>query len=256
MTFYAHARLFDQPDPRRIDLRASLCNIRRDWLVRTNHQRSSATISTIVDVSASMHLGSARGKPGIVTDFLQSLGYSAHRSGDSVGLMAFDSTFRDDLYMPARMGRGVGEAMASRVYNCDIRTTGGVATEGLTECVERTAGNGGIVFLLSDFHWSLDNLTTLLDKLADSLVVPLVVWDQTELEPPAEGKFLSVRDVESGQIRRLWLNKTTRQQWCDNVNARRREIADVFSASDIFPFYLDGGFEAEALSRYFLEKVV
>ncbi len=255
MAFASHARLFDQPDPRRIDLHASLRSIHRDWLVRTNHQRSSVTIKAVVDVSSSMQFGSAATKLGIVAEFLVALGYSAHRCGDSVGLMAFDHAFRDELYMVARPGRGIGQTMATAIRSCGTHKAGDHASHGLAECVERIAGTGGIVFLVSDFHWPLDKLAPIFDKLTDSLVVPLVVWDLSEIEPPAQGNLLSVRDAESGQTRQLWLGKSTRQQWRDNVMRRRGEIAEVFGANGIHPFHIDGIFDAEGLSRYFLEEV-
>lgn len=255
MTFASHARLFDQPDPRRIDLRASLSSIRRDWLVRTNHQRSSITIKAVVDVSPSMHFGSTQTKLGVVADFLDALGFSAHRYGDSVSLMAFDHAVRNDLYMPARRGRGIGLTMAAAIRDCDTHSAQAGTIEGLAECVDHIAGTGGLVFLVSDFHWPLESLAAILDKLVDVLVVPIVVWDLAEIEPPEQGSLLSVCDAESGHLRRLWLRKKTRQHWADNVIRRREEIATAFGASDIHPFHIDGDFEAEPLSRYFLEKV-
>ncbi len=255
MLFASHTRLFDQPDPRRIDLHASLRSIHRDWLVRSNHQRSSESIKAVVDVSISMHFGSARRKLDIVADFLTALGLSAYRNGDSVNLMAFDDAFRDDLYMPARRGRGIGLAMATTISNCSKGNTQADTTHGLAECVDKLTGTGGIVFLVSDFHWSLENLPPILENLSDVLVVPLVVWDMAEIEPPEQAGLLSVRDVESGYIRNLWMREKIRQQWRDNVSRRRAEIATVFSAIDIQPFHIDGEFEAENLSRYFLEKV-
>ncbi|MCP4875670.1 MAG: MxaS protein [Gammaproteobacteria bacterium] len=255
MAFAGHARLFDYPDPRRIDLHASLSSLHGEWLVRTSQQRSAVVIKVVVDVSASMHFGASTSKLEVVADFLLALGYSAHRAGDSVGLMAFDHEFREDLYMPARSGRGIGNAMAATVRASTAGNAPG-SLQGLSECIDRIAGSGGLVFLVSDFHYSLDGLATVLDKLGDLLVVPLVVWDKAEIEPPAEGGLLSVRDAESGRIRRLWLRDELQRQWRDKVARRRDELGALFAASDMRSFYIEGGFDAEALSKYFLEHVV
>lgn len=255
MEFAAHKRLFDQPDPRRIDLRASLSTIPREWLTRTSYQRSSVAIKAIVDVSASMHFGPTVTKLSVAADFLDALGFSAYRCGDSVSLMAFDHSFRDNLFMPARYGRGIGFTMAAAITGCNIDDAQAGPGDGLAECVDRIAGTAGLVFLVSDFHWPLDSLAPILDKLVNSLVVPLVVWDKAEIGPPEQGRLLSVRDAESGHTRHLWLRKKTRQQWHNNVAQRRDEITAAFAANDIRPFHLDGVFDAEHLSRYFLEHV-
>ena len=255
MAFAAHARLFDYPDPRRIDLHASLSSLHRDWLVRTSQQRSTVIIKVVVDVSASMHFGARASKLDVVADFLYALGYSAHRAGDAVSLMAFDHEFRDDLFMPARSGRGIGHAMAATLRACTAGKVAG-SLQGLSECVDRIAGSGGLVFLVSDFHYSLDDLATVLDKLGNLLVVPLVVWDKAEIEPPAQNGLLAVRDAESGRIRRLWLRHELKRQWRDTVTRRRHEIGALFAANDMRTFHIEDGFDPEGLSRYFLEQVV
>ena len=53
LEFFAHQRLFDHPDPRRLDLRASLADLHGEWLVRVNRQRAAVTARLPADVSAS-----------------------------------------------------------------------------------------------------------------------------------------------------------------------------------------------------------
>jgi len=72
MRFAAHARLFDVPDPRRLDLRASISDMRGDWLIRTFMQPASITVHVLLDVSASMRFGQP-GKLQVAADFLLSL---------------------------------------------------------------------------------------------------------------------------------------------------------------------------------------
>src|SRR5215467_4482774 len=83
--FVSHMSLYDRPDPRRLDLRASLRDIRGDWLIRVNRQRAAVPVYVIVDVSASMAVGSHVPKLHVVADFVEALGQSAFRVGDAVG---------------------------------------------------------------------------------------------------------------------------------------------------------------------------
>jgi uncharacterized protein (DUF58 family) len=107
--FAMHARLFDHPDPRRVDLRASLHAIPAEWLVRVHLQRVAVPVYVVIDVSASMYFGLLKSKLHIAADFVTALGYSAFRAGDQVGMVAFDNTEREELYSPARYGQGVGD---------------------------------------------------------------------------------------------------------------------------------------------------
>lgn len=253
LMFASHARLFDHPDPRRIDFRASMQDSRGEWLVRRHYQRSSIVINAIVDVSASMQFGSQRSKLEVVADFLAALGISAYRAGDAVSLTAFDQTFRDDLFIPAQYSRAMTQTLSQRLRDCESRAGSMASVEAILNCIEQCAGN--IVFLVSDFHWPLAFLEPVLEQLGGALVVPLVVWDPTEIEAPRQGRFVSLYDVESGQYSRMWLRDKIRRQWRRNVQRRRHEITAAFSRYDVRPFYLEGLFDAEALSEYFLEQV-
>jgi hypothetical protein len=95
-----------------LDLRASLRNIRQDWLVRVNRQQASIPVHAVVDVSASMSFGTERSKLHVAADLVEAVGQSAFRVGDAFGMVAFDSRERSDLFVPAMFGRGVGETMA------------------------------------------------------------------------------------------------------------------------------------------------
>jgi len=279
--FVTHLSLYDYPDPRRLDLRASLRSLEDQWLVRVNRQRAGISVRALVDVSASMIFGSRRSKLQVVADFVEALGSSAFRVGDAVGMMAFDDVERSDLFVPARVSRGMGRVMAQALLA--ILNTGSVATlklgadvhvrakagarprpaarardarassEGLEAAASRLAGQQGLVFLVSDFHWPLERLDIVLDYFAHGTVVPMIVWDPAETEPPAKNALATLLDAESGTRRTLWIRPRLREQWRQAVAARRAQINSFLAARSLRPFYLEGEFDADALSRYFFE---
>jgi uncharacterized protein (DUF58 family) len=248
--FAAHMSLYDRPDPRRLDLRASLRNLSGDWLVRVNRQRTGVPVQMIADVSASMSFGSRRTKLEVAADFVEALGQSAFRVGDALGMRAFDAGERPDLFMPALLSRGMGSAMASLLRNCET-AAGGI--EGLQATTMNMAGRHGLVFLVSDFHWPLDKLGPVLDAFAHAYLVPMIVWDPAETQPPQHDALAALRDAESGVRRTLWMRPKLRNQWREAVAHRRAELDRLFAARAIRPFYVSGAFDGEAMSQYFFE---
>ena len=248
--FVSHASLHDRPDPRRLDLRASLRDLRGDWLVRVHRQRVSTPVYAVVDVSTSMHFGSPRTKLQVTADFIEALGQSAFRAGDPVGMLAFDAHERTDLFVPAVHSRGAAGLMASALASC-TGTAGAIA--GLEQAILRLAGHSGLIFLVSDFHWPLEGLASVLDSLAKAYVVPMVVWDAAEVQPPSAGGMMILHDAESGTERTFWLRPSLRERWRSAVERRRAELDAVFNARAIRPFYVSGRFASEALSQYFFE---
>jgi hypothetical protein len=254
--FAMHGRLFDYPDPRRLDLRASLRAARSEWLVRVHLQRAAVPVQVIVDVSASMQFGKNRTKLQVAADFVEALGYSAFRVGDQLGMLAFDSGPRDDLFVPARYGRGVGNVLAKKLRESSSEALASTSLAGLKRAAATLAGRQALVFLVSDFHWPLVELPSVLDLLVHACVVPMVVWDSAEIAPPRGGPLLAVNDAESGARRTLWLSGRVRERWSEAVVRRRAELSKTFGLRGIPPFYVENAFDPEAMSRYFLEAIV
>jgi GNAT superfamily N-acetyltransferase len=264
--FVSHVSLYERADPRRLDLRASLRSLRQQWLVRVNRQRAGIAVHALVDVSASMCFA-AGSKRAMVGEFLESLGLSAFRAGDLLGMLAFDSRERPELFVPPRRGRGIGSLLRERLEQfwdeggrdgtgrqkgtADHGTVG--TGRGLERAAARLAGRDGLVFIISDFHWPLERLSAALDLLAHSAVVPLIAWERAEMEPPTVNGFALLRDSESGTQRTLWLRPSLRVRWREAVEQRRKELERIFAAHFLRPLYLEGAFDAEVLSRYFLE---
>jgi hypothetical protein len=238
--FAMHGRLFDYPDPRRLDLRASVRAARSEWLVRVHLQRAAVPVQVIVDVSASMHFGMRRTKLQVAADFVEALGYSAFRVGDQLGMLAVDTRARDDLFMPRE---STSEPVAS------------TSMAGLRRAAVTLAGRQALVFLVSDFHWPLVDLPAVLDLLVHACVVPMVIWDSAEIAPPIGGSLLAVDDAESAGQRMLWLRSSVRERWYEAVVQRRAELSKLFGVRGIQPFYVESAFDPEAMSRYFLEAI-
>ncbi|MGA2552138.1 MAG: MxaS protein [Burkholderiaceae bacterium] len=246
----------DRPDPRRLDLRASLRNPLGDWLVRVPRQRSEITVHVIVDVSPSMHFGQEQPKLLVVAHFVEALGQAASRAGDALAMMAFGANAEADLFIPASRSKGIGQEMARRLrtYQSRSRSRGPRAVpRSLLETLDGLAHRDGLVFLVSDFHWNLEALEVALDRLPRATVVPLIVWDPAEIEAPVHDGVALLWDAESGASRTLWIRPKLREQWLQAVARRRIELETIFRARAIRPFYVCGRFDPDALTRYFVE---
>lgn len=258
----AHRRLFDHPDPRRLDLRASLRAPHGDWLVRVARPHVASALVAIVDVSPSMHFGARRHKIEVAAQFVRAMGWSAFRNGDAAGLMAFDHEEREELHCPPRHGRGVSWALAQALAGARARHAPGHASgrspaRGLIDCARRLAGRQALVFIVSDFH-GLDaaELTAVLDTLDAAVVVPMLAWDSAETQPPERDGLLLLADSESPRRAQAWITAKLRASWRAAVAARRAELDGALAERACPVFELcaaPGGFDAQALTRYFYE---
>ena len=258
--FVTHAPLFSHPDPRRLDVRASLRDVRGDWLVRVMHQRVGVPVQLVADVSASMLFGAHRSKLAVLADLARAIGASAFRVGDAAGMVAFDTVERKDLHVPASLSRGVGHVMAAQLEDPALAAHAEVGerhrgdpVDGLLQAMQRLAGRQCLVFLASDFHFPLARLDDALDLLSRAYIVPVILWDPAEIEPPPANGLIALRDAETAARRTMWLRPKLREQWRTAVAERRASLQTFFSNRGLRPFWAQGAFDADAMSEYFFE---
>jgi uncharacterized protein (DUF58 family) len=246
--FRGHADLFDAPDPRRLDLHASLRDPFGGWIVRVYSQRKAVPVVVVADLSASMAFQGRQRKLDVVADFTESLAWSAWRTGDSFGFVGCDATVRSELSLPQTRARGAGSALAQRLRA--LQLTSGSAS-GLLAAAAHLPRQRALVFVVSDFHLPQADVATLLHSLARHEVVPVVVWDPLEFGSAAQRGLAPLVDLETGQRRMVWWRAALREKWQAEHHAHRAALLQRFSAQRCKPLFIEGGFDADAVTRFF-----
>ncbi len=249
--FRGHAALLDAPDPRRLDLHASLRDPFGDWRVRVYSQRKSVPVVVVADLSASMAFEGAHRKPDVLADLVESLAWSAWRTGDSFGFVGCDSAVREDwLQLPTR-ARSVGAALAQRLRAWAPQGTSARSAQGLLAAQRYLGRQRALLFLVSDFHLPLPLLQTVLASLAVHEVVPVVLWDAAEFTLAAPRGLAHAVDPESGQRRLVWWRPALRTRWLAAQARRRLDLQACFAARRLRPLFIEAGFDADAVTRHF-----
>ena len=252
--YRGQAGLLDAPDPRRLDLHASLRDPFGDWKVRVYSQRKAVPVVMVADLSASMGFNGARRRLDVVADFVDSLSVSAWRSGDSFGFVGCDASVRNDLLLLPTRVRGAGGALAQtlRSLRLDGRPAGSGASSRALSLAHRHLGRQrALVFLVSDFHLPLSEVEGVLASMAQHDLVPVVVWDAIEFSLTARSGLAHIVDPETGGRRLVWWRAALRAQWREALQQRRDALLHLFRAHRLKPLFIDAGFDADAVTRHF-----
>ncbi|GAP33921.1 DUF58 domain-containing protein [Piscinibacter sakaiensis] len=250
LDYRGHARLLDAPDPRRLDLHASLrdpAQAQGHWQVRVFAQRVSVPVWVVADLSASMGVGTGRRKLDVLADLVEALAWSAWRGGDAFGFVGADERLREDWLRPASRLRGQGGPLAERLRAW--RPDGRDAL-GLLEAAA-VLGRRGLVFLVSDFHLPLAQVERLLDGLAVHELVPVLLWEPDEFDLGPRAGLARLRDPETGERRLVWWRPALRARWQAAQAARRAAVLAACRARRVEPLVIDTGFDPEAFTRHF-----
>ena len=246
--FRRHALLLDAPDARRLDLHASLRDPFGNWIVRVHSQRMAIRVVVVADLSASMGFAGPRRKLDTLAAFVDSLSWSAWRTGDSFGFVGCDSAVREDLFLPPTHSRGMAGAVAASLRAMQPQ---GRSADALAAAHRYLGRQRSLVFLVSDFHLPLPGIEAALASLAHHELVPVVLWDPLEFGLSARSGLVQVADPETGVTRLVWWRPALRERWLAARQQRRDDLLRIFRAYRLSPLFMENGFEADAVTRHF-----
>ena len=248
--FRSSIPLHARADPRRVDVRASLRDPLGGIWVRDFEQNSALKVLVLADVSASMGFVGRHDKIDQLRRIAVALARTAWRNGDAFGFYAASETPHSSLTLPARLNRGAADWLDRRLA---MHAPSGKSARGLVQATAQLPHRRALVFLVSDFHWPGDDLVQVMRGLAHHAIVPVVLWDPAEAEAVHRHGIATLKDLESGAQRFVWL----RPGLVDALRKRRDQheemLRHVCARAGCAPFFVRDRFDPRELTRYFLE---
>ncbi|HSI45125.1 MAG TPA: DUF58 domain-containing protein [Methylophilus sp.] len=259
--FAGFASLLACPDPKRIDIRASVRTVPRQWLVRTYLERAAVKVYAIVDISSSMFFQGEANMRQQVTEFVSSLAWSANRQGDAFGMRAADDIEQLAWQVLPSFQPGTAHAVAQQITRGwqqaeSLNNTDGRSANAIPETILSLGPQRALVFLLSDFYWPDALLQQTLQAGQHHDVVPVVLRDRAATAGLPTFGWARLRDMETGEERSWMLRRGLHQQIADHAAQQKLALNTRFlKAGTRSPLWLNPGWRAEEVSRHLMETM-
>jgi uncharacterized protein (DUF58 family) len=245
--FQRHQNLIDNPNPRHLDLHASAQDPFGQFLVRSFKQRGRISVQIIADLSASMAFNGKRKKLQTLIEFLQSAAWATSRTGDALAFHACSDQIHWQYHLPLKWYKRPPAQLWEQLAN--IKLTG--SAQALESIAEYLGSRPSLVFLVSDFHFELDQLRQILENLIRHDVVPMVIWDEHEQLNIANGSYFTIEDAENGETRSLMMRPALRKLIADSFKQHKNDITRLCHQYGRRPFFIEQGFDPDTMTRYF-----
>ncbi len=253
MDFRGYVPFLENPDPRRIDFRASLRSIPKKLMSKAFYERGAVDVVVILDLSASMHFSGAADKLQLAADIAASIAWSATHHGDNFSMIVCDDEVRLDMFLPPSHRQGLAQDVYNRLMHARFKD--GSNASALTRAAELLRKKRSLVFLLSDFHFDEKFMLETLMTLGTHDVLPLVLWDSAEYRNVPEWGWARVRDMEGTGSGSLFMRQVMAARIRHAYMQRRQEIVSICrQAGARTPFFTEDSFKAEQLTRHLLER--
>ena len=246
--FKRHEPLIASPDPRRIDLRASVLDPFFGYRVRVYQQQSTVKVYLIADMSASMGYAD---KQQTLIQFLLTAANSALGYGDKFGFIGCTERIEHRWLIPACQHLGRVSALIKQLERL---TFTGKAT-GIQNAAAFLPAERSLVFLLSDCHFPLPQLRAVLDSLQGHDVIPLVLWNQVEYAALPNWGLISFQDMESHATRTLFMRPALRQKIIAAYQQRQHDLKHIFRAFGSEPLFITERYSTQTINRHLQQRV-
>jgi uncharacterized protein (DUF58 family) len=246
--FKSHEPLIASPDPRRIDLRASVLDPFFGYRVRVYQQQSTVNVYVLADLSASMGYAD---KQQTLLQFLLTAANSAFTYGDKFGFIGCTERIEHRWLLPACQHLERVSALAKQLEH--LTFTG--SANGLQNAAAFLPAERSLVFLLSDCHFPLPQLRTVLGSLQGHDVIPLVLWNQDEYAALPNWGLVAFQDMESNATRTLFMRPALRQKIIAAYQQRRDDLKNVFRAFGSEPLFITEGYSTQTVNRHLQQRI-
>jgi uncharacterized protein (DUF58 family) len=241
--------ILNHPDPRRVDLRATIRDPSAQLFVRRFDQPAAIALYALLDVSASMGVGDGGDKLGTASALVGALAASARKAGDAFGLIGFDGALRADLAHPARRGRAAETELPRFVASA---TASGRGAAGLADAAALLGARRKLVFVISDFHWTPGEIATGFQALASHDVVMVALCDAPRESSLPEFGLMALRDAETGMRRIVLMRPSLRAKWRCAEEARQEALDRASRRFGRAPFRVAGAVDWDRLTDYLM----
>ena len=243
--------LIQAPDPRRIDLRASLRDPWNRIYARRFEQHSAAPVYALVDLSASMGFTGAGDRMAMVAQLVAALAASVRRIGDPFGVIGCDDDIQAPFDVPATPSRAGERALVERLAAYRPRRRAGAG--GLIDASRRLSERRKLVFLISDFRLPEDALEAVFARLSPHDVVPVVLRDAAEVEDLPDWRLVRLEDLETGAARLVLTRPALKAAWRTAEASRRHGLRRLtLSLFGCEPFVVSSRIDWLAFSDYLM----
>ncbi|ORE95181.1 DUF58 domain-containing protein [Aurantimonas sp. 22II-16-19i] len=234
----------DDADLRRLDLRASLSDPFGVLWIRQHAQDAAGTVTLLVDCSGSMGFRGSVSRHAVALSLAAGLARAVLRGGDRVAVVAG----RGDedpapILQPTRRASAPAEIAAALAE----LAPSGRGCRALIEAARELPTKPGLVFLISDFQWPLEEAEALLGVLALHDVRPVVLGDPAADEPDGRFGLVHLHDLETGARAIALMRQSLVATWRRRAEAHRAELGRLFSRTGCLPVFVDGQIDVDSL---------
>ena len=236
----------DHPDLTRIDIKNSITDPYENIYVKTYNLNNPINLIALCDVSSSMFV--AKKNDSIIKKLSKIIARSAISQGDRFSMICFNDLINDKFVLET--GNNL-EYINEWIDGIKFESNKS-SSDGIKDINKYLPEEKSMVFWISDYHNTIENIEQTINQLSNHHVIPLFISSEGELKKLPNYGFRKFVDSELNLEHEVFLRPTVKQKILNDYEEMKKKIFQVFSQKQLKQIIIDEDINIEIIQKYFL----
>ena len=236
----------DHPDLTRIDIKNSITDPYENIYVKTYNLNNPINLVVLCDISSSMFV--SKNNDVMMKALSKIIAKSAIDQGDRFGMICFNDSIENNyLLEPGNNFQYINKWIDGIIFDTNRNSSNGIKKIDKYLPEEKS-----LVFLISDFHYSLKKIDRILGQLSNHHVIPIFISSEGEIKKMPNYGFRKFTDSELDLEHEVFLRPSVKDKILSDYEEMKIKIFNVFSKKHLKQIVINGDIDIETIQKYFL----
>jgi len=236
----------DHPDLTRIDIKNSITDPYENIYVKTYNLNNPINLVVLCDISSSMFV--SKNNDVMMKALSKIIAKSAIDQGDRFGMICFNDSIENNyLLEPGNNFQYINKWIDGIIFDTNRNSSNGIKKIDKYLPEEKS-----LVFLISDFHYSLKKIDRILGQLSNHHVIPIFISSEGEIRKMPNYGFRKFTDSELDLEHEVFLRPSVKDKILSDYEEMKIKIFNVFSKKHLKQIVINGDIDIETIQKYFL----
>ena len=236
----------DHPDLTRIDIKNSITDPYENIYVKTYNLNNPINLVVLCDISSSMFV--SKNNDVMMKALSKIIAKSAIDQGDRFGMICFNDSIENNyLLEPGNNFQYINKWIDGIIFNTNRNSSNGI-----NKIDKYLPEEKSLVFLISDFHYSVKKIDRILGQLSNHHVIPIFISSEGEIKKMPNYGFRKFTDSELDLEHEVFLRPSVKDKILSDYEEMKIKIFNVFSKKHLKQIVINGDIDIETIQKYFL----
>ena len=236
----------DHPDLSHIDIKNSITDPFENIYVKTYNLNNPINLLSLCDISSSVFVNNKNN--ALVKNLSKIIARSAIGQGDKFSMLCYNDYIKNNYALgPENNLQFIDQWIDKIKLNLDKSSS-----EGIKKINKYLPEEKSLIFWISDFHYPLDKINSILNQLSNHHVIPVFISSESEINSLPRYGFRKFIDSELNLEQEIFLRPSIKLQLLRDYNDIKGKIFNIFSKNHLKQIIINESIDMESIQKYFM----